>query len=199
MKLIILACLSMGLIADSARAQFNSVSSLDSSLDQGKVIAHYLQIVSSEMVTDVYQNGKIVPAKQHVLQAEIFGAQIERVNIEIHEGDWIVFHAVNNDLRGGFPRYFVAAAMADSQHSVFQSETESGQWFRCDTLERVPAFISNRNDHGDGKPRLVTVHWGDGDKQIAEKVPDWSGEPIWGVSHEPWLKYIVPPRPLGEN
>jgi hypothetical protein len=196
MKLNVLVCLGLWLAPVAAHAQLNQ---MDSSLDQGKVIAHYLEIVSAGIVADVYQNGKIVPSNLCTMTGDIYGAQFERVKIEVHEGDWIVFHAVNNGLHDGFPPYFVVAGMIDKDHSAFQSGAQPGQWFVCDTLEAAPRFIAERDYQGDGMARKVVVHWGDGDKQIAKTVPDWNGDPLWGNSHDPWLKFVVPPRPMGED
>jgi len=186
MKLKFIACFILGFVTSAAHAQ------VDFPLERGPIVAHHLQIVSSEFVVDVYQNGKLVPAKQHTLEKEIYGAQIERVDLEIREGDWLVFHVVNNDLRGdNFPRYFVVAGMVDDKRSAFVSETQSGNWFVCDNVQNVPQFITDRDYHGDGPAHRLTVHWSDGDKEISQRVPGWSGDPIWGTSHEPWIKYIV--------
>jgi hypothetical protein len=191
MKPLFLTCLMVGFLAVATPAQTGFP------IERGAIVAHHLQIVSSEFVVDVYQNGKLVPAKQHTLEKEIYGAQIEQVDLVIREGDWIVFHVVNNDLRGSnFPRYFVVAGMLDDKHVAFVSETLSGTWFVCDNLANVAQFIADRDDRGDGPAHRLTVHWTDGDKEISERVPDWNGDPIWGTSHEPWIKYIVAPAKI---
>lgn len=197
MKTTLFSCLGFGLgfAAFTAFAQAD-IDPADIPMDRGDVVAHSLLIVSSEMVVDVYLDGKLVPAKDHTLDREIFGAQIEHVKLEIHEGDWIVLQAVNNDLRGGFPRYLAAAGMTDDTHAAFFTEGRSGLWTVCDDIALVPRFITQRDFQGDGRALAINVHWGDGDKEISTRVTGWSGEPIWGTSHAPWLKFVVPRHPL---
>ena len=158
---------------------------------RGPVMAHYLQLVSAEFVVDVYHNGTLVPFHLHQLQKEVFGAQIEKVLLEIHEGDWLVFHVVNNGLRDGFPRSFFAAGMIDETHAAFVTDPKTHRWYACDEIQKVPHFITDRADKGDGNVQALTHPWKDGDKWIHEKVPGWKGAPIWGTSHSSWLKYIV--------
>src|SRR5689334_1910499 len=43
------------------------------------VVASAIEIVADDFVADIYHNGKLIPAESRTLQAEIFGAQVERV------------------------------------------------------------------------------------------------------------------------
>ena len=115
----------------------------------GPIVAHYVQMVSAEFVVDIYHNGVLVPQSQRQLQKEIYGAQIEKVSLELHEGDWIVFHVVNNGLRTGFPRCFFAAGMLDETHPTFVTEAASHRWLACDNIQKVSQFIAKSTDRGD--------------------------------------------------
>jgi hypothetical protein len=157
----------------------------------GPIAAHYIQMVSAEFVVDIYHNGVLVPQSKRQLQKEVYGAQIEKVSLELHEGDWLVFHVVNNGLRTGFPRCFFAAGMLDETHPTFFTEAASHRWLACDNIQKVSQFIANWADRGDGSAQAVTQPWKDGVKYINEKVPGWKGSPIWGTAHGTWLKYVI--------
>ena len=73
---------------------------------RGRVIADRLFTVADDFIVDVYHNGVKVPDAKRTLLHEVFGATAERIDIEVREGDWVVFNVVNNRLRWGGASYF---------------------------------------------------------------------------------------------
>src|ERR1044072_1633950 len=68
---------------------------------RGKVIADRLFTVADDFIVDVYHNGVKVPDSKRTLLNEVFGAAVERIDLEVRPGDWIVFNVVNNRMRWG--------------------------------------------------------------------------------------------------
>jgi hypothetical protein len=180
------ACLVAGLAATTGYAYFGP-------LPAPLILAHSLQIVTSGMPVDIYQNGKLVAPGQCKIRQDAFGARMERVDMEVHEGDWLAFHVVNRNLGGGFPPYFAVAVMVNASHSAFQSQTET--WCVCDTPGKAPRFIASFGDPGDGRARRRTRPWAEGDQEMKRTVPDWHGESIWGNSNDEYLKVLMPTYP----
>ena len=71
--------------------------------ERGKVRAEYLVTVADDFVVNVYHNGKFVPEAKRKILLERFGATVERMDVQVREGDWLVFNVVNNRLRWGGP------------------------------------------------------------------------------------------------
>jgi hypothetical protein len=154
-----------------------------------------LIIVADDFVTDIYHNGKVVPAERRKLIAEIFGAQIERVELTIRPGDWVVFNVVNNKLRWKGAYYFAVAGKGDPNGpTTLVTETRSGHWSACDDLTQAPQFIANADFLHQRKAQPVRRKWSDGDKTIQKQSPGFNGEPIWGdeASRSTWIKYVAP-------
>ena len=156
-----------------------------------------IYVVADDFVTDIHHNGKPVPDAQRKLRAEIYGAQVERVALDLRPGDWVVFNVVNNRLRWNGAYFFAAAAVNPDGLCVFPSDSRTGDWSACDDLEQVPRFIADR-DHGrDKKPEPITKPWDRGKAEILKACPDFTGEPLWGDprSKSTWLKFVVPADP----
>jgi hypothetical protein len=149
-------------------------------------------MVADDFVVDVYVNGQQLPQGQRHLKAEIFGAQVEQDEVELHAGDWVVFNVASNGLRWNGSSYFAAAALADDGSVAFNTETDSHRWSACDAVGDVPRFLAEPT-FGADRPTVRPAHvWGDGDKIIRKRVPGWAGAPVWGTSHSCWIKYVVP-------
>jgi hypothetical protein len=160
------------------------------------VVAAGIQIVADDFVADIHHNGKLVPADNRKLQAEIFGAQAERVTLTLRPGDWVVFNVVNNRLRWKGAYYFAAAAVDVDGLSVFASQIGDGNWSACDDLAQAARFIADRDHLRDRKPQPIRNEWDRGDREMHRLCPDFTGEGIWGDpdSRSTWIKLVVPNR-----
>lgn len=158
-------------------------------------LANSIYIVADDFVTKIYHNGKPVPNSDRKLAAEIYGAQIERVTLQLKPGDWIVFNVANNHLRWNGAYYFAAAFLTDQDKLVYGSDLRSGNWSACDDEKEVAAYISERDHYKDHKPQPVSTPWDRGDQEIS-KIQNWNGQGIWGdpTSASTWIKFIVPEK-----
>jgi hypothetical protein len=158
----------------------------------GALVASALLLVADDFVVEVYVNGRPVPSESRKLQADIFGAQIERVEVDLHDGDWIVFNVASNQLRWKGAHYFACAGLkGDANDLVFASEARSGRWLACDDLTDVARFVADPNYLSDRKAQTIEKSWDPEGKRMRERVPNWSGEGIWGTSRGTWIKYVV--------
>src|SRR3954451_17644250 len=80
---------------------------------RGPVIADRIFAVADDFIVDVYHNGVKVPDAKRMLLVEVHGATAERIDIEVREGDWLVFNVVNNRLRWGGCSYFRVAGRGE--------------------------------------------------------------------------------------
>ena len=160
------------------------------------VVAAGIQIVADDFVADIHHNGKLVPAESRKLQAEIFGAQAERVALSLRPGDWVVFNVVNNRLRWKGAYYFAAAAVDVDGLVVFASQTTGGEWSACDDVAKAAQFINERDYLRDHKAQRVAKEWDRGDREMHRVCPDFTGEGIWGdpAARSTWIKFIIPNR-----
>jgi hypothetical protein len=157
---------------------------------RGKLIAQEVLVVADDFVVEVYHNGKKVPLEARELLREIHGATTERVHIRVHEGDWLVFHVVNNRLRWNGASYFAAAGVLPGAPGFVSSLTASG-WSSSDDPVRATAFIAAPEDAF--RPvRPIERKWEEGDSIMNEMVPGWSGSAIWGEAASTWIKYVAP-------
>jgi hypothetical protein len=154
--------------------------------------AKYLVVAADDFVIDIYQNGKKVEdSKRHVL-AERYGAMVERVNIEVQKGDWLVFNVVNNRFRWHGACYFAVAGILSNDKFGFVTESKSGTWSACDSPVDVPRFILEKNYLTNSPAILVQREWQGGLRQMKDFTgQEWSGEAIWGKSRNTWIKIGV--------
>jgi hypothetical protein len=154
--------------------------------------AGHIVTVADDFVVDVYLNGVRVPDDRRELLAEIYGATAERVNVQVHRGDWLVFHVVNDRLRWGGCCYFAAAGVLPTNEFGFVSETESGNWSACDVPAKVGKFIKEKQYLSREKAQRIARIWQDGTPQMKQFAGNsWAGEPLWGLTRDTWLKVIV--------
>lgn len=157
---------------------------------RGRVLADRLFTVADDFIVDVYHNGVKVPDERRTLLNEIHGATVERIDVEVREGDWLVFNVVNNRLRWGGCSYFAVTGRGESG-VAFTTETGGGRWSCCDDTERVAEFVADR-DYLAGHPaRPIDNPWPDGDGLMNQVADGWSGRPIWGESRNTWIKFIA--------
>ena len=169
----------------SESASSTSSSFADSSLNP----AHYLVTAADDFVVEVYLNGKLVPAVQREPLAEIFGAIAEKDKITVKPGDWVVFNVVNDRMRWG-TCYFGVAGMTDDGKPVFVSRLNDPRWTCCDDPGKVAEFIAHKDSQGD-PIQHITSAWADGPGLMQNYAfKDWNGDPIWGKSHNTWIKFV---------
>jgi hypothetical protein len=151
-------------------------------------------LVADDFVTSIHHNGKPLLDARRKLVAEVHGAQVERITLNLRPGDWVVFNVVNNRLRWNGSYFFAAAALNPDTAVVFPSETQTGDWSACDDLEQAPRFIADRDFGRDLKAQPVKKPWDQGKAQMLKACPDFTGEPLWGEprSKSTWIKFVVP-------
>src|SRR5688572_13905721 len=74
-----------------------------------RLIATKFYVACSEFAVDIYHNGSPIAVEERRLVKDMSGSTLEEVSVAVHEGDWLVFHVVQNRLRRGGARYFAAA------------------------------------------------------------------------------------------
>jgi len=152
----------------------------------------YLVTVADDFIVEVYRNGKRVPDAQRQLLAEIFGATVEKIQVAVHEGDWLVFHVVQDRLRWGGSKYFAVAGCLAENRFGFVSDPASGAWSACDDPAKVSDFISRRDAGRNNRARVIDVPWGGGDENIKLYAgKDFPGKGLWGGAPSTWIKFIA--------
>ena len=155
-----------------------------------KVIATQLFTVADDFIVDVYHNGVKVPDSRRTLLHEVFGATAERIDVEIREGDWVVFNVVNNRMRWGGCSYFAVTGRG-AAGVAFTTERDSGRWSCCDDTEKVSEFVGDREYLARNPAQPIANPWGDGDRLMGQVADGWTGTPIWGTSRNTWIKFVA--------
>lgn len=154
--------------------------------------ASYLICVTDDFIVDVYLNGRPVPDEKRNLLEERFGATVERIDVAVHRGDWLVFNVVNNRLRWGGTRYFGVAGCFAPDEFGFVSDRASRQWSACDEARDAGRFISQKGFLSRRSVQLIENPWLDGDGLMRQHAGEhWSGSPVWGGGRNTWIKVIL--------
>ncbi len=184
---VLVVCALLGLLSARSYPHVKQTQKQQSDLR-----AKYLITSTDDFIVDVYQNGKHVPDSKRVMENETFGATVERINIEVHKGDWIVFNVVNNRLRWGGAQYFGVAGCLTHNEFGFVSKAEDGNWSVCDSPSEVDAFISEAKRLRHRSVRRIDAPWDQGAARMKEHAGDrWDGDAIWGNSRNTWIKVNV--------
>lgn len=163
-----------------------------SSNQRAQLRAKWLDIVVDDFIIDLWHNGKIVPIEKRELRREIFGATVERITLDISQGDWLVFNAVNNRLRWGGCRFFGLIGFVAENEATLHSRIRDSAWSYCDRFDQAMEFIEKRDFLHQQQPHAIEVPWGDGTSIMNELAGgNWRGEPIWGRSRNTFLKLQV--------
>ena len=141
---------------------------------RGRVIADRLFTVADDFVVDVYHNGVKVPDGKRTLLHEVFGATAERVDVEVREGDWVVFNVVNNRLRWGGASYFGVTGRGESG-VAFTTGPDRDRWSYCDDTGKVSEFISDRDYLAGNAAQAITTPWSEGDRLMNRIADGWTG------------------------
>ena len=167
----------------------------DSHVDEpALLIADRLYTVADDFVVEIYHNGKPVPDGRRTLLEEVFGATAEQVDIEVYEGDWIVFNVVNNRLRWGGCSYFGVTGRGPAG-IVFTTKPGDASWSYCDDPAQVARFINDSDYLALQQVRPIESPWSGGDSLMNRIADGWSGKPVWGERRNTWIKYRAHPRP----
>src|SRR5262245_6570976 len=67
----------------------------------GRLRAKWLHVCADDFVVEMWKNGRPVPTEKRSLVHEIYGATVERIDLPLVVGDWLVFNVVHNRLRWG--------------------------------------------------------------------------------------------------
>lgn len=157
-------------------------------------VATHLITVTDDFVVEAYKNGRRI--EQRTLLDEIYGATVERMDVQVRQGDWLVFHVANNRLRWGGAKYFAVAGCFGKNEFGFVSDPASGLWSVCDDPGRARDFIRLREEGTEVRASVIAQPWADGDGHMrAHAGEDFPGKPLWGGGSSTWIKYVVPHDP----
>lgn len=157
-----------------------------------QIRANYLITAADDFIVNVYLNGQPVPDEKRALLEERYGATVERINVEVHRGDWLVFNVVNNRLRWGGARYFALAGCFALNEFGFVSDRASRQWSACDNPADAGRFIARKAFRSRQPAQVVDNPWTDGDVLMRVHAGEnWSGTPLWGKERNTWIKVII--------
>jgi hypothetical protein len=158
-----------------------------------RVRAYQVIAVADDFVVEVYLNGSRVPPEKRKSLLDRFGATVEETAIEVRQGDWIVFHVVNNRLRWEGAYYFAAAGLIAKGEFGFVSELSSGDWSVCDQPSLAEKFIAQKDFLSDHRAAPVDRPWHEGTGLMKRYAgASWHGDPIWGRERSTWIKIVVP-------
>jgi hypothetical protein len=154
--------------------------------------ARYLITTVDDFMVDVYLNGKPIPDSKRTLVQEIFGATVERIDVDVRKGDWLVFNVVNNRMRWGGAYYFAVAGCFAPNEFGFVSRLDPALWSVCDNPRDSPRFIAQKGYGRNRPPQKITQEWDQGINRMHEFAGDsWKGEPLWGSAKNTWIKVVV--------
>lgn len=169
-----------------------------------KTLANYLTLVTKDFVVEAYHNGELIPDEKRKILGEIENAAIERIDVTVRKGDWIVFHVVHNRARDPKSKFFALAGNLDTNEFGFVSDPESERWTSCDDPSAAAEFISVPNtwDLRDSvagverDARSIARPWAEGMELIREHAgADFSGKPLWGKASSTWIKFEARENP----
>jgi hypothetical protein len=159
-------------------------------------LCRYLITTTDDFIVEAYRNGQKIPDEKRQLLNEIFGATVERIDVGVQRGDWLVFHVVSNRLRWNGSKYFAVAGCYGPDQFGFESKQGSPAWSVCDDPAKARRFIRQREAGAAHRPVPIEVPWGDGDGLMRESAgASFAGGPIWGGASSTWIKYIAPSCP----
>lgn len=161
-------------------------------LNPGAALTDHLIAVVDDFIVDVYHNGERVPDSKRTLLHEIFGATVEKIDIQVHKGDWLVFNVVNNRMRWNGARYFAVAGIKEGSGTAFTTDVDTKAWSRCDSPSQVSAFISDPKFLASQLVYGIDTPWSQGNELMNQYADGWKGLPVWGENRNTWIKYVAP-------
>ena len=156
------------------------------------VRAHYLVTVANDYIIEAYKNGVLIPDAKRELLDEIFGATVERITLDVRDGDWLVFHVVHNHLRWGGTKFFAVAGCLAENKFGFVSDPASPQWSACDDPAQAADFVRLREYGTKTRASVETNAWSEGmDRMHDAAGKSFNGKPLWGLAPSTWIKFLV--------
>jgi hypothetical protein len=152
------------------------------------ILASTLITVADDFIVDVYHNGVKLPDDRRELVADVYGATVERIKVDVRLGDWLVFNVVNNRMRWSGSSYF---AVKGQGNAGFRTELDLGRWSCCDDPGEVGRFIAERGHFADHRALPIAKPWWEGDSLMERHADGWKGQAIWGGSRNTWIKFIA--------
>ena len=180
--------LSTGVLAGGAVA-----ASDPPGVSAGKLRAKWIAWCADDFVVDLWHNGRVVPVAQRSLIHEIYGATVERAEVALKAGDWLVFHVVHNRMRWNGCKFFGMVGMAAENEASLVS-TNGKEWSAADFAMDAFRFIRERDYLKDKPAKLIPLEslWDQGYSRLHELCGGkWHGTPIWGEAASCWLKLRV--------
>ncbi|MEM7013435.1 MAG: hypothetical protein AAF585_18340, partial [Verrucomicrobiota bacterium] len=110
-----------------------------------KLLANYVTVVAKDMVIEAFHNGEPIPDEKRQMLDDTADAAVERINVTVREGDWLVFHVAHNRVREPRSNFFALAGNLDANEFGFVSDPESGKWTTCDEPSAASEFIAFPN------------------------------------------------------
>lgn len=159
--------------------------------NRGPVLTDNLIAVVDDFIVDVYHNGERVSDSKRTLMNEIFGATVEKIDIQVRKGDWVVFNVVNNRLRWGGARYFAVAGLKEGAGTTFTTDLTTGRWSRCDDPSQVSAFIADPKFLADQRVYGIDAPWDQGNTLMHQYADGWNGTAVWGENRNTWIKFVA--------
>lgn len=160
-------------------------------LDQGPVQTDHLIAVVDDFIVDIYHNGERVPDSKRTLLNEIHGATVEKIDVQLRKGDWLVFNVVNNRLRWNGARYFAVAGIKEGAGTAFTTDSNTGSWSRCDNPSQVSAFVADPQFLARQLVYGIDVPWDHGNALMNQYADGWKGTPVWGENRNTWIKFVM--------
>jgi len=155
--------------------------------------ARHLTVVAKDFVIEAYHNGRRLPQGARRMKLDRFGSTVERIDVEVHAGDWLVFHVAHNRLRHGGARFFAVTGHLDEDRVGFVSRADSADWSACDSPDRAHDFIHFRESGTESRAIEIAKPWKEGRKFMKRHSGhEFAGDPIWGTAPSTWIKYTVP-------
>ncbi|MEM1297216.1 MAG: hypothetical protein AAGH89_17760 [Verrucomicrobiota bacterium] len=161
------------------------------------LLARSMVIVAKDFVIDAYINGERIPRDRRRLLLDRYGASVERINVSVSPGDWLVFQVAHNQLRHGGSKYFAVAGCLDHGRFGFESSLASKQWTVCDDPAQAREFIVQRNSSVEIEKPATAIDrpWEEGMKFMRQYGgANFSGTPLWGHEPSTWIKFRAPKK-----
>jgi hypothetical protein len=180
-------------VAVGAAAAGSSLAEDPPGVSANKLRAKWINLCADDFVVDVWMNGRVVPTSKRSLIHEIYGATVERIDLAVNAGDWLVFHVVHNRLRWNGCKFFGMAGMAAEGETSLTSN-DGKEWCASDDPSEAAKFIRDRDFCKDRTVKIIPpeVTWDQGEPRLHELCGGkWHGRPIWGSTASCWLKLRV--------
>lgn len=154
--------------------------------------AIWLTTVTKDFIVDVYKNGVRIKDTNRRLLLDRFGASVERIQVEVRTGDWLVFHVVSNRVRHEGSKYFAVTGCLAANEFGFVSDPGSEDWSVCDDASRASEFIRHRDAGVEARAMPIARLWEEGDGFMTEYAgANFRGKALWGAASSTWIKYVA--------